>query len=157
MIQPDEDKCGDCTVCCEIMGYTGGWKFYDRYNEAEKFGVDYGEWSTCNKLCDTGCSIHQDKPKICEKFFCSYVKYDMPKEFKPNDCGFVAHIQPHNDVVGILSTDKTMPPEILYDNNKQMIEEMIEEIEFSEGKRFEAWFHSKQGSIQLKGKQWNAK
>ena len=35
MITPTENRCGDCTVCCEVMGYTGDWKFADRYNEAD--------------------------------------------------------------------------------------------------------------------------
>ena len=81
-IIPTESKCGDCTVCCEIMGFTGLWKSADRYNEAESYGVNYGAWSTCNKLCDTGCSIQADKPKICDEFFCSYVEHDLENDMQ---------------------------------------------------------------------------
>ena len=150
MIQPDESRCGDCTVCCEIMGYTGEYRWADRYNEAEKYGVDYGPWTTCNKLCETGCSIHHDKPKICEKFFCSYIQHDLEEKYRPSDFGFVAHIQPADGNLGILCTDKTLPPEILYGNNKHEVDQLIEEIEIGEGKRLTVWLYAKQGALRLR-------
>ncbi len=150
MIEPTESRCGDCTVCCEIMGYTGGWSFADRYNEADKYGVDYGVWSTCNKLCDTGCSIQEDKPRICDEFFCSFIEHDLEPEYRPKDCGFVSHIEPASGDMGILSMDKTLPPEIQYDNNKRFLDGLIEEVMISEGKRLKVFFYTKQGSIRLR-------
>ena len=150
MIVPDESRCGDCTVCCEIMGYTGGWKFADRYNEAEKYGVDYGMWSTCNKLCSTGCSIHEDKPRICDEFWCSYVQHDLEDHYRPKDFGFVAHKEPSRDEIGILSTDKTLPPEIQYNNNKQQLKALINEILIDEGKQMPVMLYTKQGTIKLR-------
>jgi len=150
MIVPTESRCGDCTVCCEIMGYTGLYKDFDRYKEAEKFGVDYGPWATCNKLCDTGCSIQENKPRICDEFFCSFIKHDLESEYRPKDWGFVGHIQPSDGALGILSMDKTLPPEIQYNNNKQMLNQFIDEVILSEGKKLKVWFHTKQGSIMLR-------
>ena len=149
-IIPTESKCGDCTVCCEIMGFTGLWKSADRYNEAESYGVNYGAWSTCNKLCDTGCSIQADKPKICDEFFCSYVEHDLESIYRPKDFGFVAHVQKWDGRVGILSMDKTLPPEIQYNNNKRRLDDLIEEILVSEGRRLSVDLHTKQGTIQLR-------
>lgn len=148
MITPDESRCGDCTVCCEIMGYTGDWKFADRYNEAEKYGVDYGAWSTCNKLCDTGCSIHEDKPRICQEFWCSYIEHDLEDHYRPKDFGFVAHKD--KGQIGILSTDKTLPPEIQYHNNKQKLDTLVEEILVSEGKEMSVWLYTKQGELKIR-------
>lgn len=150
MIVPTESRCGDCTVCCEIMGFTGAWKMADRYNGAEKHNIDYGAWSTCNKLCDTGCSIQYDKPRICSEFFCSYIEHDLEDHYRPNDFGFVAHVQKWDGAVGILSMDKTLPPEIQYDNNKQNLDSLIEEILVSEGRRLPVWLHTKQGTIRLR-------
>ncbi len=149
-IIPTESKCGDCTVCCEIMGFTGLWKSADRYNEAESYGVNYGAWSTCNKLCDTGCSIQADKPRICDEFFCSYVEHDLESIYRPKDFGFVAHVQKWDGRVGILSMDKTLPPEIQYNNNKRRLDDLIEEILVSEGRRLSVDLHTKQGTIQLR-------
>lgn len=148
MITPDESRCGDCTVCCEIMGYTGDWKFADRYNEAEKYGVDYGAWNTCNKLCDTGCSIHEDKPRICQEFWCSYIEHDLEDHYRPKDFGFVAH--KNKGQIGILSMDKTLPPEIQYHNNKQKLDTLVEEILVSEGKEMSVWLYTKQGELKIR-------
>lgn len=148
MITPDESRCGDCTVCCEIMGYTGDWKFADRYNEAEKYGVDYGAWNTCNKLCDTGCSIHEDKPRICQEFWCSYIEHDLEDHYRPKDFGFVAHKD--KGQIGILSLDKTLPPEIQYHNNKQKLDTLVEEILVSEGKEMSVWLYTKQGELKIR-------
>jgi len=149
-IIPTESRCGDCTVCCEIMGYTGAWKDADRYNEAEFYGVDYGAWSTCNKLCDTGCSIQEDKPRICDEFFCSYIEHDLEDKYRPKNFGFVAHVQKWNGKVGILSMDKTLPPEIQYDNNKRKLDELVEEILVSEGRQLQVELHTKQGTLRLR-------
>lgn len=150
MIIPDESRCGDCTVCCEIMGYTGAWKSADRYNEAEFYGIDYGAFQTCNKLCDTGCSIHEDKPRICDEFWCSYIEHDLEDHYRPKDFGFVAHIQKWDGKVGILSMDKTLPPEIQYDNNKKRLDDLIDEIMVAEGRRLRVELHTAQGTMQLR-------
>tara|TARA_A200000113_G_scaffold213128_1_gene215267 strand:+ start:385 stop:843 length:459 start_codon:yes stop_codon:yes gene_type:complete len=149
-IIPTESRCGDCTVCCEIMGFTGQWASADRYNEADKLGVDYGAWNTCNKLCDTGCSIQNKKPQICDEFFCSYIEYDLEDHYRPKDCGFVAHVQKWDGAVGILSMDKTLPPDIQYNNNKKLLDNLIEEILISEGRKLDVWLHTKQGTYRLR-------
>ena len=152
MIVPTENRCGDCTVCCEIMGFTGKWAGADIYNEADKLGVVYDEWSNCNKLCSTGCSIQNKKPQICDEFFCSYVEHDLEDHYRPNNCGFVAHVQKYAGALGIIvaSMDKTLPPEIQYDNNKELLDNLVEEILISEGKKFPVWLQTKQGAYRLR-------
>jgi len=148
MISPTESRCGDCTVCCEIMGYTGEWSFADKYKEANKYGVVYGEWSSCNKLCETGCSIQEDKPRICDEFFCHFIKHDLEDEYRPDKFGFVARTK--KGVVDILSTDKTLPPEIQYDNNKKMLDNLIDDVSLFEGTLYEVHLFTSQGSMKLR-------
>lgn len=150
MIVPTENRCGDCTVCCEIMGFTGKWAGADRYNEADKLGVKYDAWETCNKLCSTGCSIQNKKPQICDEFFCSFIEHDLEPEYRPKDWGFVGHIQKGDGALGILSMDKTLPPDIQYNNNKQMLDQFIEEVMVSEGKRLVVYLHTKQGAMRVR-------
>ena len=148
-ITPTESRCGDCTVCCEIQGFTGEWKWGDVNDEAELFGVCYGAWTACNKLCDTGCSIQHDKPRICADYFCSYIEHEMDSEYRPKDFGFVAHRQEWDGKIGILSMDKTLPPEIQYDNNKQKLDKLVDMIIEREGEK-EVELHTKQGTIQIR-------
>ena len=145
MIEATESKCGDCTVCCEVMGYTGDWKYADRYNEAEKYGVDYGAFQTCNRLCDTGCSIQADKPRICDEFFCHYITLDLEDEFRPDRFGFVSHI--FEDKITIISTDKTLPPDIQYNNKKQYLDELKGEVLATLGRNVDTYLITKQGSM----------
>tara|TARA_B100000497_G_C7654950_1_gene394194 strand:+ start:263 stop:709 length:447 start_codon:yes stop_codon:yes gene_type:complete len=148
MIEPTESKCGDCTVCCEVMGYTGQWKFADRYNEAEKYGVDYGAFQTCNKLCDTGCSIQADKPRICDEFFCHYIKLDLEDGFRPDRFKFVSHV--YDGSVTIISTDKTLPPDIQYNNNQERLNDLIDDVLIYEGKRMPVYLYTKQGIMRVR-------
>ena len=160
MIVPTEPRCGDCTVCCHIAGFTGDYSFTDKYNEAEKFGLQFDPMQTCNKLCDTGCSIQENKPRICSEFFCEYVKQDLDDQYYPKDCGFMATVNVHDenypdawpypDTITILSMDKTLPPEIQYNNNKQLLDNLIEEIEISIGRKLPVELETNQGWIYLR-------
>lgn len=149
MILNDIERCGDCTVCCEVMGFTGKWKPFDRYNEAEEFDIVYDEWSDCNKLCSIGCSIHKSHPRICKEFLCSYITEELPDDHRPNLCGIVAYHNPEHDEVWLISTDKETPPQKQYEDKKQFITDMVEDIFVSMGKRYEVSFITKKGSMRL--------
>jgi hypothetical protein len=152
MISPTEPRCGDCTVCCQVEGFTGQWAYTDKYNEAEKFGIKYDPFQTCNKLCDTGCSIQENKPRICNEFFCSYIQHYLDEVYYPKNIGFVAHIDSdmHPDLIVIISKDMTLPPEIQYDNNKKLLDNLVEEIQVCGGRRFRVQFITKQGDMLLR-------
>jgi hypothetical protein len=47
--------CGDCTVCCTVMG-------------VRELGKPYA--FPCHHLCDSGCSIYEDRPHGCVVFEC---------------------------------------------------------------------------------------
>jgi len=127
MISPTEPRCGDCTMCCQTVGFTGDWKITDIYNEAEAFDIDFGPWSTCNKLCDTGCSIQSNKPKVCTEFYCQYIELNLSEKHFPKNTGFVT-VKDDQGHIFIHSVDKTLPPDIQYNNNKQLINDMLDEI-----------------------------
>ena len=153
-IIPTEPRCGDCTVCCETLGFTGKWKITDIYDEAEKFDIDFGAWSTCNKLCETGCSIQENKPRVCEEFFCHFIEFNLEDKFRPKESGFVAFSDgtAHSDgTILIHSVDKTLPPDIQYNNNKQMLDELIDGIAKGLGKDYVyATLRTKQGNKRIR-------
>lgn len=67
----EERTCGDCMACCQ------GWvpvKIGD-------YVVEQG--SSCKHLMN-GCSLQDNKPKLCSLFKCSWLEGELPEELKPN-------------------------------------------------------------------------
>ena len=58
------NSCGECTFCCEVLPFTHEASWADTYNERYKYDIIYPPGRACNKVCSTGCSIHENKPKI---------------------------------------------------------------------------------------------
>jgi len=146
------NTCGDCNVCCEVMGFTGEWAEFDRYKEAEKYGVVFDVWEDCNKLCDNKCTIWNDKPRICDEFNCYYITEELIDKYKPNEFGFVIYESQDKKDVFCISTDKTLPPEIQYLNNKKNLDELIGEVEVSVGRIRPVILITKQGNLVIRGK-----
>lgn len=87
--------CGDCTLCCKVMGIT----------ELKK---PAGTW--CEHCAPgVGCKIYKDRPSSCAGFECLWLQGSpatVPDELKPNRCkavivpmkepfqGFVVHADP---------------------------------------------------------------
>ena len=140
-------SCGDCRVCCEVLGFTGKSAHFDKYKEAESFGVIFDAWSPCNKLCSVGCSIHHDKPKICSEFYCSYITEDLLDKYWPAKCGFVAYVNEESNALFIISKNRTLPIDIYYNNNKNLIDGFVEEVLVSLARRYEVILMSEQGSL----------
>lgn len=66
-------SCGDCTACCEVF----------RIDELEKpKGV------LCTH-CDKGCTIYEQRPKVCQDFKCGYLVNDWREELRPDKCGVI--------------------------------------------------------------------
>ncbi len=148
MISPAESKCGDCHACCEVLGFTGEWKEYDTHNEADKYDINFGAWQTCNKLCDTGCSIWNNKPKICDDFFCSYITENLTDDYRPNQSQILPRIR--DGILILHSLDKTLPPEIQHDKKKQLLDNLAEEIFVSIGKKIPVLLTTKQGELWIR-------
>ena len=149
-IIPTEPRCGDCTACCETMGFTGQWSFADVYKESEQYGVDFGAWSTCNRLCETGCSIQKDKPRVCDEFFCHFIEHNLDDKFRPKEFGYVAYTSPDNRTK-IMSLDHDTSVEDQYNNDKEMLNELAEAVRISKGEEYIfASLHTKQGTKRIK-------
>jgi hypothetical protein len=149
-IIPTEPRCGECTACCEITGFTGGWAFADIYNEAKDFGVVYNEWSSCNKLCESGCSIQTNKPRVCNEFFCHFIEHNLEDKYRPKEFGFVGYTDSNNRTK-LMALDQTLPPETQYDNNKEMIDSLIELVRKSRSEEYSfASLHTKNGHKRIR-------
>ena len=46
--------------------------------------------------------------------------------------------------------DKTLPPEIQYDNNKKLLDDLIEEVMIAEGRKLKVQLHTSQGTMYFK-------
>lgn len=69
-------ECGDCTLCCKIMGI----------RELDK---PPGVWcGHCRPA--RGCAIYDSRPQECRKFVCGYLHSpDLDERWKPSLCKFV--------------------------------------------------------------------
>lgn len=73
-------ECGDCTACCTwLNGIAYGWEF--------------GGGKTCKFLCESGCSVHKARPKVCEKYFCAWSQELLEEEMRPDKCGVIASVE----------------------------------------------------------------
>jgi len=76
-------ECGECTMCCKVMGI----------EELEK---PAGTWCT---HCTTGrgCSIYDRRPAECRAFVCAWLQSDVfGEEWKPSRCKFALWAEPGN-------------------------------------------------------------
>lgn len=64
-------KCGECTLCCELL----------EIKELKK---------PANKICEfcvNGCSIHDTSPKECKNFDCAYYQSEKAHlDLRPDNC-----------------------------------------------------------------------
>jgi hypothetical protein len=83
-------QCGDCSLCCKVLGIPELEKPKDR-------------WCP-NFVASVGCRIYADRPPSCRSFICRWLTDPaMGPEWKPNVCKmvidsrpklFVAHVDP---------------------------------------------------------------
>jgi Fe-S-cluster containining protein len=73
-------ECGSCTACCTwLIGNAYGWEF--------------GNGKSCKFLCETGCSVHKARPKVCEKYFCAWAQELIDEEYRPDMCGVLVSVE----------------------------------------------------------------
>lgn len=66
-------QCGDCTLCCKILGVA----------ELNKKAREYCPHCEINQ----GCKIYQTRPKECSDFQCLWLLGEIPEDLKPNKTG----------------------------------------------------------------------
>ncbi len=95
-------SCGECTACCTwLQGNAYGWKF--------------GDGKSCKFLCETGCSVHKARPKVCEEYFCAWVQELLPEEMRPDKCGVLVSVE-NRDIgqyLKLISTEKEINTDML--------------------------------------------
>jgi len=121
---PEIARCGDCTFCCEWLPFSGDYEFYDVWEDSKDYDVHYpGHGEPCNKLCDTGCSIHPNKPTICSFYQCSYISQELDDKYRPDKnglCGWVSHMGDDLFYTVIRDADKNLF-EYYYENRELQV------------------------------------
>jgi len=71
-------SCGDCGLCCKLMGVTG-------------LDKPPGRW--CRHFSrSSGCAIYDDRPADCRRFNCTWLLAEnLGPEWKPTVAGFLMH------------------------------------------------------------------
>ena len=64
--------CGDCTICCSgaLVGEANGHQF--------------GQGKKCHYLVQEKCTIYNDRPETCRKYFCAWSQGIFPEWMKPD-------------------------------------------------------------------------
>ncbi len=79
-------KCGDCTLCCTVMGVTD-------LEPVKEAGV------RCSHVCSRGCRIYQDRPTTCREFACVWVQGGLPKAMRPDKVAMVFTVTPDGEQI----------------------------------------------------------
>ena len=81
-------ECGDCSLCCKVLGIPELEKPKDRWCSNFKAG--------------TGCGIYKDRPPSCRNFICRWLSDPtMGPEWKPSVCKMVVDSRPSLFVVHV--------------------------------------------------------
>jgi len=94
--------CGDCTACCTWLKGTA-------------YGYEFGGGKSCKFLCETGCSVHRARPKVCEGYFCAWSQELLPEEMRPDKCGVLASVENNKNqqYLKLLPIDKKINSDVL--------------------------------------------
>jgi Fe-S-cluster containining protein len=114
------NQCGECTECCHSL------------NVRPEDGVKYEWGSSCEKVCATGCSIHDNKPDVCKRFLCAYRQHNLDEQYRPDRYGMAAEFV--GDAVIFWPNrhgQKNINPEEWDDDNKEKILDLMDEVMFS--------------------------
>jgi uncharacterized protein len=92
MSEQMQNICGNCTLCCKLLG-------------VQELDKPPNKWCV---LCDIGegCSIYPDRPRTCRDFECGYLLSNLPINFRPDklhmvitgetaDGSVLIHVDPH--------------------------------------------------------------
>jgi hypothetical protein len=95
-------ECGSCTKCCE--GYVSG----------EAHGHRFSLGNPCFFLIkDKGCTIYEDRPKMCSKFRCLWLDdEDVPDYVKPIASGTILMKWPNSNVLYYFNAGNDIKPEV---------------------------------------------
>lgn len=84
-------ECGECVACCRDLSVT----------ELEK-----PAYVPCDKLCDKGCSIYEERPDVCRNFHCAWIQGHLGEDDRPDKSGAIvwqAHMGKDQTLTTIVS------------------------------------------------------
>jgi len=70
----NKNECGECTLCCTLLNVPL---------------LNKPAGTPCEHLCDTGCSIYEERFAPCRKFECAWLKSNANVALRPNNCGVI--------------------------------------------------------------------
>ena len=77
-------QCGDCTMCCSgILNL----------NRTGIPDMDYDK--TCIYSSGIGCLIYEERPKVCRGYSCSWLKGNVPEQFRPDKVHALVNATPN--------------------------------------------------------------
>lgn len=94
--------CGDCTICCSgaLVGEANGHQF--------------GQGKKCHYLVQEKCTIYNDRPETCRKYFCAWSQGIFPEWMKPNQCGVMVSVEGQypNQYLKVVELSPTIDPAV---------------------------------------------
>ena len=77
-------ECGDCNLCCK------GWL------RGSAYGKEFYQGKPCFYLQEEKCSIYENRPEACKKYFCAWVQGLFSEELKPTISGVIVSVEVDN-------------------------------------------------------------
>lgn len=74
-------ECGKCTACCD--GHLAG----------EAYGHQFYPGTPCHFLIEKKCSIYENRPSVCQKYFCAWTQGLFPEWMSPIKVGFIISVE----------------------------------------------------------------
>lgn len=75
---PPPRECDGCTACCQ------GWL------SAEALGKRFFPGQPCHWMGCDGCTVYEDRPKVCSDFTCAWKdNHFLPEWFKPKESNVI--------------------------------------------------------------------
>ena len=88
-------ECGECTACCTWL-------------VGESYGIFFGNGKSCKFLKCDGCSIYEERPKVCRKYQCAWSQEILPFDMRPDKCNFIVSVEERdgNNCLKVIATNK---------------------------------------------------
>ena len=75
-VTPTVRNCGSCSLCCKVL---------------EVMDVDKPVNTVCKFSTAGGCTIYNERPRMCRSFSCAWLQGHVDDDWYPEDAGIVLH------------------------------------------------------------------
>ena len=75
-------KCGDCTVCCDVL-------------EVDEEILQKPANQRCEHRSERGCGIHPNRPYICQQWFCMWRWFPFADSVRPDKSNILISYEVH--------------------------------------------------------------